>query len=251
VHDPPPPGPDEATSWPEFTARLRDLYEWCGRPKYRALCTRSPGLSPAAVSNLIGKNPLTKPPETATARFVEACLRYRGWSETEAETEVGRWASQWVQIDSGSAETPAAAEGGRGRWWWYAGGMVGILAAAGVVAFFAGGGDAGGSCQRVSGNIEDTRAKRTWPELFQCPNRPRAGVYEEAEFGTEVAVLETDPSWFICWTHGERHSGGNDIWYYTQGDRSTGMPELDAWGYVPASDLRVGQAPDPAITRQC
>ncbi|WP_207939122.1 hypothetical protein, partial [Actinomadura darangshiensis] len=114
-------------------------------------------------------------------------------------------------------------------------------------------GGAGGSegCQRVSGTIEDSRMKRSWDHLFQCPNRPRVAVYQEAGFGTEIAVLETDPSWFICWTRGRPHSGGNDIWYYTQGDRATRMPELNGWGYVPASDLKVEDAPDPAITRRC
>ncbi|WP_433462017.1 hypothetical protein [Spirillospora sp. CA-128828] len=135
----------------------------------------------------------------------------------------------------------------RGRWFAVAG--VVVVAVAGTVWAVAQGADAG--CQQVSGSIEDSRTRRTWDHLFQCPNRPRVAVYEKAGFGTEVAVLETDPSWFICWTRGQRHSGGNDVWYYTQGDRSTGMPELDGWGYVPASDLRVGDAPDPGLTRHC
>jgi hypothetical protein len=251
VLDPPPPSPDDVTTWPEFTGRLRALYEWCGRPKYRALCARCPGLSPAAVSNLIGRNPLTRPPETATVRFVEACLRYGGVEEPEED--VALWASRWTRIagaPSGDLESP---DGMRGPWrrWWVLGGAV-VVAAAGLVGgvfFQRSGGDEG--CRHLRGSIEDARMKRTWADMFQCPNRPRVGVYEKAGFGTEVAVLETDPSWFICWTRGQSHEGGNDVWYYTQGDRVTAMPRLNGWGYVPASDLRVGAAPDPGVTRRC
>ncbi|NVI91383.1 hypothetical protein [Actinomadura sp. BRA 177] len=242
------PAPEAASSWTEFTAKLRALHEWCGRPKYRALCGRSEGLSPAAVSTLIGKNPLTRPPETATVRFVEACLRYGEWPAPEAEA--AKWIAQLRLLDGPGS--PARRAWWRGRW----GAAVGavVLLVAGMVVWFAAGGVGGSSgagCQHVRGSIEDLRMKRTWPSLFQCPNRPRVGVYEKAAFGTEVAVLETDPSWFICWTRGQAHPGGNDVWYYTQGDRATGRPELHRWGYVPASEVRVGEAPDPAVTRRC
>lgn len=278
-----PPAPEEAATWTEFTGRLRALYDWCGRPKYRALCMRSPGLSPATVSTLIGKNPLTRPPETATARFVEACLRYRDWPDTD--TEVARWTAHRSLIDTRDDAGTATAElsdgtgveqtvadgtvaegarvaggGGRvrrgGRWRGYGVVVVLVVAAAGGAAAFMigrgeGADEAAGRCHYLHGTIEDLRTKQTWPHLFQCPNRPQVDVYEKAGFGVKVAVLETDPSWFICWTRGEPHSGGNDVWYYTQGDRVTGMPGLYGWGYVPASVLRVDRAPDPAITRQC
>lgn len=262
---PPPPAPEDAATWAEFTGRLRDLYDWCGRPKYRALCTRRPGLSPATVSNLIGKNPLTTPSETATARFVEACLRYRDRPDPEAE--VARWTAHRMLIAAGAdtavseeetpAETPAETPDeavGRGRRYAAAAVLAVAALASGVTVFVVVRGDdreTADGCRFLRGTIEDSRAHRTWPHLFQCPNRPRVDVYEKAAFGTKIAVLETDPSWFICWTRGERHSGGNDVWYYTQGDRATGKPELNGWGYVPASTLRTARAPDPAITRRC
>ncbi|MFI0407316.1 hypothetical protein [Actinomadura sp. 3N508] len=262
-----PPAPEEAGTWAEFTERLRALYEWCGRPKYRALCLRCPGLSPATVSTLIGKNPLTRPPDAATARFVEACLRYRGWPDSEIEAEVARWTAHRMLMDSGDGTVETGAEveagtvvdgvgGGRGRRWrsYLAVGVL-VVAAAGVVAFVVGRGDGGevrsGQCHFLRGTIEDLRAKQTWPHMFQCANRPGVSVYEKAGFGVKVAVLETDPSWFICWTRGEPHSGGNDVWYYTQGDRVTALPKLYGWGYVPASDVRADRVPDPAITRRC
>ncbi|MFC4051196.1 hypothetical protein ACFOY4_16005 [Actinomadura syzygii] len=280
---PPPPAPEDAATWAEFTGRLRALYDWCGRPKYRALCSRCPGLSPATVSNLIGRNPLTTPSETATARFVEACLRYRDRPDPEAE--VARWTAHRTLIaaaadtlapgtampgtappddetpddetaDTATAEDAATEEtGGRGRLYAAAAAVLAAGAlASGVAVFVVAGGDDGEAaegCRPLRGTIEDSRTNQTWPDLFQCPNRPRVDVYEKAAFGTKVAVLETDPSWFICWTRGERHSGGNDVWYYTQGDRATGKPELNGWGYVPASTLRTARAPDPAITRRC
>ncbi|MEU5876972.1 hypothetical protein [Spirillospora sp. NPDC047279] len=104
----PPPHPDDARSWPEFTARLRELHAWCGSPKYRALCSRTTGLSPAAVSTLIGKNPLSQPPETAAQRFVLACLTYRDLPAAsdgrtppfDAHAELARWKDRWRSLSS-------------------------------------------------------------------------------------------------------------------------------------------------------
>ena len=156
--------------------------------------------------------------------------------------------ARWRVLDGPGA--PARRAWWRGRRATVAVG-VSVLLVAGTVVWFAVASASGEGCRRLTGTIDDARAKRTWPYMFQCPNRPRVGVYEKAAYGTEVAVLETDPSWFICWTRGETHRGGNDVWYYTQGDRATGRPELRGWGYVPASDLKVGKAPDPEITRRC
>lgn len=125
---PPPPAPEDATTWPEFTDRLRALYAWCGRPKYRALCGRCHGLSPAAVSGLIGRNPLTRPPETTTERFVEACLRYRGWPDVDDET--ARWIRRRKLI-AGGAPLRAAAPGRLRR---YA--VAGSVVAAAAVTVF-------------------------------------------------------------------------------------------------------------------
>ncbi|MFB4320104.1 hypothetical protein [Actinomadura sp. 21ATH] len=333
---PPPPAPEGAASWTEYTAALRALYAWCGSPKYRALCGRTPGLSPAAVSTLIGRNPLTRPPETATARFTEACLRYG--AHPDVEIEQARWTAQWKTLnrpdsadaaehhagtpedqtqsadatpgetqrtgaDPGEAQCtdvePGGAQGtgtepgevegagaepevrgagadeeGRGEDEGTArpavpagrsagrrvalGGVVGLTAAAlagGVVAFVAAPGEPApgpaAGCRHLRGTIEDVRTGRTWAHLFQCPNVPGTDVYLEARAGDRVGFLDTDPSWFVCWVRGGRHRGGNDVWYYTQGDRPSGRAGLKAWGYVPASALHVARHPDPAITEEC
>ena len=121
----PPPAPEEATTWAEFTSLLRALHEWCGSPKYRALCMRCPGLSPAAVSTLIGKNPLSTPPEVATARFVDACLRYRDWPDPEAET--ARWTARWTLIDAGWTAPDGPVRDGRAPWYVAAGLAAGVV----------------------------------------------------------------------------------------------------------------------------
>ncbi|MDL4773977.1 hypothetical protein [Actinomadura xylanilytica] len=345
----PPPSPQEAASWAEFTARLRELYDWCGAPKYRALCGRNAGLSPAAISTLIGKNPLTRPPETATARFVSACLGYQEWPD--AESEMARWRAHWKHLneprpvppataaappapapapvvnapsgashdvssdasrDASSGGTPSGTatrapsaeahdndasdteyaddsdttpqhtssatttvsepsvsptppappassapfDGRARRLALLTIAIVTAAVTAAVVAFLVVPGgdrsDPATSCQFIRGNVADSRTKRTWPHLYQCPNRPNADVYAEPRADAmRIGVLKTDPSWFICWTHGRPHSGGNDIWYYTQGDTETARPDLNSWGYVPAYELHVGRHPDSRVAREC
>ena len=65
-----------------------------------------------------------------------------------------------------------------------------------------------------------------------CGNTPGASIYaaDNAESGV-VDHLESNPSWFDCWSTGELHAGGNTTWYHTQGD------DTGAWGWVPAVDL--------------
>ena len=43
-----------------------------------------------------------------------------------------------------------------------------------------------------------------------------------------VDTLRSRYSWFSCWWAGEMHAGGNQTWYWTQGD------DNGAWGFVPA-----------------
>ncbi|HVR20787.1 MAG TPA: hypothetical protein VMS65_13850 [Polyangiaceae bacterium] len=49
--------------------------------------------------------------------------------------------------------------------------------------------------------------------------------------GSQVNVLRTTYSWFKCWTTGQIHGGGNNIWYYTLGD------DNGNWGYLPAVEV--------------
>lgn len=51
----------------------------------------------------------------------------------------------------------------------------------------------------------------------------------------------TSPSWFQCWVTGQRHSGGNSVWYRTYGD-VTGR-----WGYVAAAAVYTPRDPFPGV----
>jgi hypothetical protein len=106
-------------------------------------------------------------------------------------------------------------------------------------------------CAATRGTVADARLGRVWTGVYECPNTPAVDVYEHPRPGVVVGELVSNPSWFICWIKGERHEGGNDIWYYTQGDHTAAKKELEAWGFVPGYLLRVEVHPDPGVARQC
>ena len=58
-----------------------------------------------------------------------------------------------------------------------------------------------------------------------------------------VDVLRSNPSWFKCYVRGEKHSGGNNVWYYTYGD------DTGRWGYIPAARVFTPQDPYPGVKR--
>lgn len=77
--------------------------------------------------------------------------------------------------------------------------------------------------------------------IKQVPAYDRGGVpvptVDHLRSGT------TRPSWFQCWTTGQRHSGGNSVWYRTYGD-VTGR-----WGYVAAAVVYTPYDPFPGVAR--
>ena len=58
-----------------------------------------------------------------------------------------------------------------------------------------------------------------------------------------VNRLRTTHSTFLCYWPGAPHSGGNNIWYYTEGDDS------DAKGFVPASAVNTQKDPMPGLVK--
>lgn len=147
----------------------------------------------------------------------------------------------------GAAEVPP---GPGVRWWrWYAGGLVGVLVV-GVGVFLLAGGDGAGSCQRVSGNVKDTRMKRTWGICSSVPTGRGSGCTRRRRSVARSRFWRPIPAGSSAGRAASGIRAGT-----TSGTTRRGPLDPDARagrvGYVPASDLRVGRAPDPAITRRC
>ncbi|NUR93532.1 MAG: hypothetical protein HOY71_56465 [Nonomuraea sp.] len=80
---------------------------------------------------------------------------------------------------------------------------------------------------------------------LQCGNTAPTPIYSTSNSDNprihQVDTLRSNPSWFKCWIRGSRHSGGNNIWYYTYGDDS------HRWGYVPAGKVFTPKDPMPGV----
>jgi hypothetical protein len=237
--------------------------------------SKASGLAPSAISNLIGRNPLSRPPEAATLRLVEACLTYRGVTPRAVQEQTRRWHAAFktlsavdgatVRVAADDQETASVAREPRRRSWLFV--IATVVVGTGIVAgawamsrasstpdpgtrpTTAGSGAA--KCERKVTSIKDERTGQIWRGLYECENTPGSEVYEWARQGEVVGHLESNPSWFVCWTRGARHGGGNDVWYYTQGDHSAGKKHLKAWGFVPAERVITLTDPDPGVTRRC
>jgi hypothetical protein len=100
-------------------------------------------------------------------------------------------------------------------------------------------------------NYRDPRADgRVWRAAWSCTNARGAHVYAEPDPGRKIGVMDTAYSWFVCWASGTRQRNGSTVWYYTQGDRSlSGEEDLDAWGFMPSTDVPVSTHPWPGMPR--
>jgi hypothetical protein len=104
----------------------------------------------------------------------------------------------------------------------------------------------GGCAPSIEPHV-DPNTGQAWETVLTCPTMP-GRVHLGANANTPVGWLDTTSSWLVCYRHGSTHAGGNDIWYYTQGDRAApGYESRAAWGYLPA-DLVVAPAhPAPGL----
>ncbi|GAA0628484.1 hypothetical protein GCM10009547_35160 [Sporichthya brevicatena] len=146
-----------------------------------------------------------------------------------------------------------------------------VVVLAGAVVVTVRGGDAPASAGPTGATGEDVCVNRsdvrradgptgafdaTWTADQLCPNEPNVPVFltplaREDDPGAQAGTLYSTESWFVCWTAGRLHSGGNRIWYYTQGDVShPDHRDRRAWGFVPARYLDTVVDPDPG-TPQC
>ena len=87
-----------------------------------------------------------------------------------------------------------------------------------------------------------------WATLWYCRTNIGAAVYEDANYQTKMATMQTSPSWFACYRRGAMHRGGNDVWYYTLADLSEpAFKRRQPWGYMPAIDVAVKVHPWPGV----
>jgi hypothetical protein len=85
---------------------------------------------------------------------------------------------------------------------------------------------------------------------FVCPNDPNATLVSMSDFTTKVADMETTSSWFLCWTRRPAADGGDNVFYYTQGDTITpGAERWVAWGFLSADQVHTAVHPVPGMPR--
>ncbi|MGV2917637.1 hypothetical protein [Streptomyces alfalfae] len=89
----------------------------------------------------------------------------------------------------------------------------------------------------------------TWDADILCDNTPGDVHLQSFADSPVVGRMVTTRSWFVCWKVGDPHAGGNNIWYYTQGDEIVSRPTAQAWGYMPAVRLETSQDPEPGLPK--
>ncbi|MCH0541891.1 hypothetical protein I3F58_20425 [Streptomyces sp. MUM 203J] len=89
----------------------------------------------------------------------------------------------------------------------------------------------------------------TYTKDLYCENSP-GKLYGRPSYTAPVTgLLHTTTSWFTCWTMGEPHPGGNNVWYYTQGDETVQLPSIEARGAIPANHVWTDEDPFPGLPR--
>ena len=113
-------------------------------------------------------------------------------------------------------------------------------------------------CQRRNETHNDNNGgvyKRTWNQVSYCPNKAGAPIYPNSVTpdtdNTQIGTMLSTNSWFVCWVNGADHRGGNNIWYYTQGDKVVSYPEYKAWGYMPAVYVNTTNDPGDSKLPEC
>jgi acylphosphatase len=101
-----------------------------------------------------------------------------------------------------------------------------------------------GSCTSQAGSKTDPTTGWSWSTLWYCGNAGGAQMYATPSKSQPVAVMNSTNSWFVCYQTGDVHNGGNNVWYYSLGDRPAGI-----WGYMPAENVWTDVDPWPGIPR--
>lgn len=106
-----------------------------------------------------------------------------------------------------------------------------------------------GSCSSQGGqSVTDPNTGWHWTTKWYCGNRGGAYMYKDASYTTKTAIMDSTWSWFVCYRRGVTHAGGNNVWYYSLGDRTVAGQEANhAWGYMPAVDVWTSTDPWPGM----
>ncbi|MBI3899975.1 MAG: hypothetical protein HY308_17025 [Gammaproteobacteria bacterium] len=106
-----------------------------------------------------------------------------------------------------------------------------------------------GTCTSKSGQYRhDPNTGWSWTTLWWCSNHANAPLYMDADYRIKTATMDTTRSWFVCYRRGAKHKGGNDVWYYSLGDRSEPPYERrEAWGFMAAADVSAKTHPWPGV----
>ena len=92
----------------------------------------------------------------------------------------------------------------------------------------------------------DPNTGKTWSTVWYCGNFQGNVFAAPRNNAVATGIMQSTVSWFTCYSRGDRHSGGNEIWYYTQGDVASDKTH-HAWGYMPASNVKTHIDPYPGI----
>ena len=108
------------------------------------------------------------------------------------------------------------------------------------------------NCTRRTESHTDPNTGVSWSTVWYCGNRSGAPMYASTNTNTVIGWMDSSTSWFSCYSHGAQHAGGNNVWYYSQGDRSaSGQSARQAWGYMPAVNVWTDVDPHPNIPECC
>jgi hypothetical protein len=106
-----------------------------------------------------------------------------------------------------------------------------------------------GTCTHRTGVNHVNWLGKRFTQDWVCGNKAGASLYAQGDIGWVTGWMDSRRSWFVCWTRGDMHHGGNRIWYYTQGDRAAGgdMAAFRGWGYMPAGNVYTNVDPWPGM----
>jgi len=129
--------------------------------------------------------------------------------------------------------------------------LITLIGSAAVGVARSGPANASPCTQQTGVSVSDPNTGWSWSSYWWCPNAQNAVMYGDATYNTPTAQMFSTYSWFVCYRRGWVHPGGNDVWYYSAGDRA--LPDFEsrqAWGYMPASSVYTHIDPWPGVP-QC